>query len=117
MRSAVDQDALSRDIARMRAAEVGTESANLHRIAEAFGRQLRPARGKRLFGTDALLLRPESEIADQPVGGEWPRQDIVDRDVAADMLTHQGADEPAQASARRGAQCPARQLDGERRSR
>src|SRR5260370_19859162 len=57
VRAAIDQDALPRDVAGVRAAQIGAEPAEFLRLAEALGRQLRPARRQRRLGADAFLLR------------------------------------------------------------
>src|SRR5476651_451750 len=98
----VDQNALARDVAGVSAAQVGTEPSHFQGIAKTLRRQLRPACGEGLLRAHSLLLGPEGEVADQPVGGEGPGQDVVDRDVSADVLAYQGADQSVQAGARCG---------------
>src|SRR6266511_1725755 len=79
--AAVDQEILAGDVARLDAAQIGAQLAELLGRAEA-------ARGNRLldvpphlFHGPAFLLRGELGVALQPVGPEAPGEQVVDRDV------------------------------------
>src|SRR5947209_18316709 len=82
--AAVDQEILAGDVARLHAAQIRAELAELLGGAEA-------ARGNRfldvpphLFHGLALLLGGELGVALQPVGPEAPGEQVVDRDVVRD---------------------------------
>src|SRR2546425_9338151 len=72
--AAVDQEILSGDVARLDAAQVGAELAELLGRAEAAGRNRFLDVPPHLFHGLALLLRGELGVALQPVGPEAPRR-------------------------------------------
>src|SRR5213593_943830 len=98
--AAVDQEILAGDVARLHAAQVGAELAELLGRAEA-------ARGNRfldvpphLFHGLTLLLRGELGVALQPVGPEAPGEQVVDRDVVCDGRAREARDEAGEAAPR-----------------
>src|SRR5882672_2348734 len=98
--AAVDEEILPGDVARLRAAQVGAQVAELLGRAEA-------ARGNRLlevpldlFHAQAFFLRVELRIALQAVGPESAREDVVDGDVGGHGLACQSRDEAGEAAAR-----------------
>src|SRR6267378_2909896 len=98
--TAVDQEILAGDVARLDAAQVGAELAELLGRAEA-------ARGNRfldvpphLFHGLAFLLRGELGVALQPVCPEAPGEQVVDRDVVCDGRAREARDEAREAAPR-----------------
>src|SRR5712691_1658410 len=98
--AAVDQEILAGDIARLHAAQVGAELAELLGRAEAAGRDLLFPLALDLLRRPALLLRRELGVADQPVGPEAPGEEVVDRDVVRDGFAREARDEAGKAAAR-----------------
>src|SRR3989475_8607762 len=98
--AAVDQEILAGHGARLDAAQIGAELAELLGRTEA-------ARGNRfldvaphLFHGLALLLRRELGVALQPVGPEAPGEQVVDRDVMCDGRAREARDEAREAAPR-----------------
>src|SRR6195256_826644 len=79
--AAVDQEILAGDVARLDAAQVGTELAELLGRAEAAGGNRFLDVPPHLFHGLAFLLRGELGVALQPVCPEAPGEQVVDRDV------------------------------------
>src|SRR6266849_8059672 len=98
--AAVDQEILSGDVARLDAAQVGAELAELLGRAEAARRNRFLDVPPHLFDGLALLLRGELGVALQPVGPEAPREQVVDRDVVRDGLAREPRHEAGEAAAR-----------------
>src|SRR5881396_647528 len=82
--AAVDQEILAGDVARLHAAKIGAELAELLGRAEAARRNRFLDVPPHLFHGFALLLRGELGVALQPVGPEAPGEQVVDRDVVRD---------------------------------
>src|SRR6266853_1979609 len=98
--AAVDQEILAGNVARLHAAQIGAELAELLGRAEA-------ARGNRLLDVPphlfhglAFLLRGELGVALQPVGPEAPGEQVVDRDVVCDGRAREARDEAGEAAPR-----------------
>src|SRR6266849_665089 len=98
--AAVDQEVLAGDVARLDAAQIGAELAELLGRAEAAGRNRLLPLALDLLGRLALLLRGKLGVADEPVGPEAPGKDIVDRDVVRDRFAGEARDEAGEAAAR-----------------
>src|SRR5260221_4635446 len=76
--AAVDQEVLAGDVPRLDAAQVGAELAELLGRAEAAGGNRLLPLALDLLGRLALLLRGQLGVADQPVGPETARKELVD---------------------------------------
>src|SRR5882672_7028637 len=98
--AAVDQEILAGDVARLDAAQVGAELAELLGGAEAAGRDLLFPLALDLLRGPALLLRSKLGVADQPVGPEAPREEVVDGDVVRDGFAREARDEAGEAAPR-----------------
>src|SRR6266705_5657225 len=98
--AAVDQEILAGDVARLDAAQIGAELAELLGRAEAAGGNRLLPLALDLLGRLALLLRGKLGVALQPVGPEAPGKDIVDRDVVRDRFASEARDEAGEAAAR-----------------
>src|SRR5690348_4830194 len=98
--AAVDEEILPGDVARLGAAQIGAQIAELLGSAEA-------ARGYRFLQIapdflhgPAFLLRIELGVALQPVGPEPAGEEIVDGDVGGDRLACEAGDKAGQAAPR-----------------
>src|SRR5258706_4631163 len=98
--TAVDQEILAGDVARLDAAKVGAELAELLGGAEAAGRDLFFPFAFDLLRSFALLLRRNLSVADQPVGPEAPREQVVDGDVVRDGFARETRDKAGEAAPR-----------------
>src|SRR6267143_3231261 len=98
--TAVDQEILAGDVARLDAAQVGAELAELLGRAEAAGRDLFFPLALDLLRSLALLLRRKLGVADQPVGPEAPGKQVVDGDVVHDGFARETGDEAGEAAPR-----------------
>src|SRR6266705_5729572 len=82
--AAVNQEILAGDVARLHAAKIGAELAELLGRAEAARRNRFLDVPPHLLHGLAFLLRGELGVALQPVGPEAPGEQVVDRDVVRD---------------------------------
>src|SRR5882724_375356 len=98
--TAVDQEILAGDIARLDAAQVGAELAELLGGAEAAGRDLFFPLALDLLRSPALLLRRKLGVADQPVGPEATGEEVVDGDVVRDGFAREARGEAGEAARR-----------------
>src|SRR5258706_998363 len=76
--AAVDQEVLAGDVARLGAAQIGAELAELLGRAEAAGGNRLLPLALDLLGRLALLLPGKLGVAYQPVGPQGPGYDIFD---------------------------------------
>src|SRR5256885_1648262 len=97
---AVHQQVLAGNVTRLRAAEICAGVAELLRGAEAPGRIRFRAAAAQLVVALAACLGVEFEVGAQAIGVERPRQQVVDRDVAAHGLARKAGDEAGQPGAR-----------------
>src|SRR5207245_2237089 len=95
-----DQEILTRNEARVRAADERAEVAELRRLAKAARRGGPVAVTHDLLEGPAARLRLDGDGRAQPVGVEGPGEEVVDRDVMGDGLAGEPRDESREAGAR-----------------
>src|SRR5216110_2628961 len=98
--AAVDQEILAGDVARLHAAQICAELAELFGRAEAARRNRLLDIPPHLLCGLALLFRAELGVALQPVGPEAPGEQVVDRDVVRDGRAREARHEAGEAAPR-----------------
>src|SRR5207248_320703 len=115
--AAVDQEVLAGDVARLHAADEGTQLPEVGRVAETAGRVGGGALGPDLVDRPARAAGVGLDARPDAVGVERAGQDVVDRDAPAYRLPRDAGDEARQPRARavREPERLDRRLDGDRR--
>src|SRR5438874_2844740 len=108
--AAIEHEVLPGDVAGLGTADERAHLAELGRGAEPPGRVLGLTLPGDLLDRSPARLRDGRDGGAEPVGIEWARQDVVDRDVVSDGLPAEAGDEPGEPGA--GAVRKAEDVDG-----